>query len=373
MSITKKPENAKRKGNLVMKGLKIFFITLGASLFLVIVLFIFFFIPWIKKQAIAYVEEHSEYTLKMNSIAFIGLHDVEITGIEFRPKLALDQFYKENSTERDWIKGKGHLSLEGVDWRAFIRDKKMYADKISFNEMEIYIFRDKRKPDGPYKKKFLHSALLRNAFYTMTFPVVELVNSKIEYEEHPEEGSEAIINFTNLQGTLLNLSNDSFYTLKHPEVVLTAKGMILDSIEGRMIYKFSTVNKKDHFSFEGHTGPFPASLFNKCTIPMAGCNVKSGYVKRIDLFFHANNQSSNGTIDIDYDGLEVDFHKKNTAFMKFFIREDDRKRNGKERKAGEIDCTRDTGSSVFNYWWASIKSGLLSSITIKLPFQKKKK
>jgi hypothetical protein len=373
MPITKQLQKSnKQHKSSKKKGLKIFFVASGALILLGFVLF-WLLITWAKIKAISYVEKHSEYTLRINSIVFTGVHDLEITGIEFFPKLGPDQFYKVNPVERDMISAKGQLSIEGIDWETLLKEKKIYADRVCFKDADLNVYRDKRMPDGPYKYKPMHSAILRDASFSFTFPLVEVVNSRIEYDEHPEHGSKWEIVFSKLHGILYNLSTDSSYILKHPEVILKGTGLIMEDIEGKMLYKFSTFNTKDQFTFEGHTGPFPATLFNKCITPAANVKVKTGYVKKVDLFFHANDHFSTGTFDMDYNGLEIDFLGKNTAFMRRFIREDDRKRNGKEKKAGEINCIRDRGTSVFNYWWLSIRSGLLSSIvTIKLPPPKKK-
>lgn len=339
---------------------------------LILLIFFFVFIPWVKKKAITYVEEHSEYTLRINSIIFTGLYGLEITGLEIRPKLERDQFYKTIPIERDWISAKGQLSIEGINWKKLYQEKKIYANKVCLKEGDLYVFRDKRMRNGPYKYKPLHSTLLREASFLITVPMVEVINSRIEYEEHPLNGSPGKVVFSKLYGSLYNLSTDSAYITNHPVVILNGRGMILDSIKANMQYKFYVL--KDTYTFEGHTGSFSATVFNKCIVPMAKAKVESGYVKRIDLFFQADNHQSTGTFDMDFSGLEIDFLDKKNSIIEWFVNKDDRKRNGKEKKAGEIDCVRDKGASVFNYWWGSIKSGMFSSIIkIKFPRKEKKK
>jgi hypothetical protein len=359
------------------KGLKIFFLLFGTLLLVVGISMALFFIPWVKEKAIRYVEQNSEYKLKINSIVFTGFHSMEITGIELRPKLDIKQFYQANHTERDWIKIKAHISIEGINWKMLLRQKRLYADKICLTEADLFVYRDKKMPDAPYKYKPLHSYILRHAHFPMTIPVIQIVKARIEYEENPDNGSAAKIVFSHLYGTLYHLSTDSAYILQEPLVILDGKGMILDSIEATMQYKFST--QKDHFTFEGHTGSFSTTLFNKCITPMTGAEIKSGHVERVNLFFYADDSAATGTLDMDYHDLKVTILSKHgkkspvkTILSHLFLNKDDRKRNGEEEDAGIIHATRRKDRSVFNYWWAAIKSGLVSSV-VKVSLPKKHK
>jgi hypothetical protein len=327
------------------------------------------------------VENNSEYKLKISSIAITGFHSLEITGIELRPKLDIKQFYQANPVERDWMTLKTHLIIKGINWRMLFWHEKMYAEHIYIIETDLYVFHDKKMPDAPYKYQPLHSYLLRHASFSMTFPIVQIVKARIEYEENPDKGLPVKIVFGKLYGTLCHLSSDPAYILQEPEVILEGKGMIMDSIEATMRYKFSTQNKKDRFTFEGHTGPFSTTLFNKCITPVISAEIKSGHVERVNLFFHANDSIAIGTLNLDYDHLKVTIFSKRgrkslvkTFLSHVLLSKDDRKRNGEEQDAGIINASRDSGKSVFNYWWLAIKSGLTSSIVkISIPEKNKKK
>jgi hypothetical protein len=359
------------------RGLKIFFIILGTFILLVSISVYLFFIPWIKEKAIRYVENNSEYKLKINSIVFTGFHSLEITGMELRPKLDVKQFYLVDHIERDWIKIKAHISVEGINWKMLLWHKKMYADKICLKDAKLFVYRDKRMPDAPYKYKPLHSYILRHASVSITFPLVQIEKARIEYEENPESGPPTKIVFSKLYGTLHHLSTDSDYILHEPLVILDGKGMVLDSIEATMQYKFSTL--KDRFTFEGHTGSFSTTLFNEYITPITGAKIKSGHVERVNLFFHADDSIATGTLDMDFNDLKVDIMSKHgkkspikTFLSHIFLNKDDIKRNGEEEDAGIIHSLRKKDRSVFSYWWTAIKSGLVSSVVKKSILKKKK-
>ena len=358
------------------KKLKIFFIILGTSLLLVFLSLFLFLNSWVKEKIISNVEAHSEYKLKINTIAFIGLHGLEISGIELQPKLDSSQFFHEG-LERDWIVIKATVSAEGIDWKALLWHKKFYAEKMTIRRANLYVYRDKQMPDAPYEYKPLHSKLLRDASTSVTIPLIKIVKSRIAYEEKSDMGVRTKVVFSKLYGTIRHLSTDSSYIANQPEVIVDGKGIIADSIDANMKYKFNTLNKRDSYHFEGHTGPFSASLFNKYLIPLSGAEISSGHVSRINLFFYADNNMATGKLDIDYDNLRLHLLTKGKRALKLIlnalIKNDDKKANGKEKEMGEINCTRDKGKSVFNYWWRAIKSGLRDSVVKRMPAKKKKK
>jgi hypothetical protein len=361
--------------NLKNKKLKIFFTILGALLLLFLLSLFLFLNSWVKEKIILSVEKQSEYKLNIGTITFIGLHGLEITGIELHPKLDSSQFFHE-SFEQDWIVIKGTVSAEGIDWKALLWHKKFYAEKMTIRRADLYVYRDKKMPDAPYKYKPLFSKLLRDASASVTIPLIKIVKSHIVYEEKSDNGVRSRIAFSKLYGTICHLSTDSAYIHGHPEVIVEGKGIIADSIEANMKYKFNTLNKRDSYHFEGHTGAFSASLLNKYIIPLSGAQISSGHVSRINLFFDADDNMATGKFNIDYDDLRLHLLTKKKRILKLIlnalIRNDDKKANGKEKDMGEISCTRDKGKSIFNYWWHAIKSGLIDSV-VKIPVSEKKK
>src|SRR6187402_2784411 len=103
------------------KGFKIFLIIIGV-LAIVSTAVALFFVPYVKSKIISYVEENTEYQLKINTIVFLSPYDLEINGVELRPKLDVKEFYKTNKIERDWISVKSNVSIQGVDWMLYFKE-----------------------------------------------------------------------------------------------------------------------------------------------------------------------------------------------------------------------------------------------------------
>ena len=357
--------------------LKIFFAILAITLLVLTLFTAFFLTTWVKGKIITLVEKHSEYKIKIKSVTFKGLHDIEIAGIEIYPKQSKAEFYRPGNFEKEWIEVKAKLVAKGVDWKSLMLKNKMYAEKVYITEGNLFVYRDKRMPDGPHKYRPLHSYILRNASFSLTLPYIELEYAKIKYEEKSETGVNSKIEFKKLKGNAYHLSTDHFYLEKHPEFTLIAKGTVGDSISANLKYKFNTLNKNDNFTFEGQTGPFSASLLNDYITPITSAKINSGHVSKITMNFFATNDHADGTLNIDYNNLKVDFLSKNKKnrdlrlIIRMLLNKTDRKRNGKEREEGKINCTRDKEASVFNYWWLAIRSGLISSV-VKINIVKRK-
>ncbi len=365
------------------KVFTIFCLLFGISLLVITVSVYFFLIPWAKAKVIAYVEEHTEYRLRINSITLTGFHRLEITGIEIRPKLDIKEFNKKISLKRDWISLKAeNVSLVGIHWTALLWHEKACIDTIQLLEADLYVLRDKRMMDPPLKIKPLPGHYLRNTPFSFTFPIVKLMKGNITYHEIEEEGVSFQVVFSKLYASLYHLSSDSSYRAAQPEVVLDGIGWIMDSIEANMQYKFYPLDKNDRFTYEGHTGPFSANLLNTIIKPLRrNYLVKSGAVESVSLFFQGNNFQANGEMDMEYKDLKLNLLSKKrsnriaffkTQVGKLLIRKNKINEVGKIRETSPIACERDQDKSIYCFWWKAIRSGIVSTI-IKIPISPKKK
>ncbi|MES2691033.1 MAG: hypothetical protein V4658_11560, partial [Bacteroidota bacterium] len=329
---------------------------------------------FVKKKLVGYVEQHTDYTLKIDAID-LGWNEVVIHGIEFKPKRNKEAFFKQKGFETDWVRGKLQIiKIKGINWKNVIQGRHYKINYIDIDQADIYVYRDKRMPDV-FKYKPLLSSLLREAKVRFTVPEIKLTRSNVVYEEVQKKTGEPVkISFNQLNAVISHVSSDNIYLDKNPVMTIAADAMILDSIKTHVDYSANTRNKTDEFMVKGRVHSFSATQLNRCIEPAAKARIVSGYINQIDFSFTGNNNSSKGVLNMDYHDLklkvdeEVKQNKVKTLLANFFVKNDDHKKRG-ETNTGEIDFTRRKDRFIFNYWWNSFKSGIVSSV-LKKPAQK---
>lgn len=338
----------------------------------------------VKSKLIDYIEENSANQLQIESIAFTGLFSIELSAIDLKPKLEKEAFNKLNGYESDWIHfNSKSIQIYGIRWRDLLFDNKVFADHIVLDYPNVYVYRDKRVEDAPFKYIPLPSQVLRNATFSITIPLVEIKQGHISYEEHPKDkDSSSTITFDHLYGSAYHISTDSLYMTRHPEIILDGKGSILDSINAEIRYTSNVWNKNDLFRFEATVGAFSASHLNQVILPLTGTSFEQGHINKTTFFFEANDDVANGEMVMDYENLELSVHADKTGIKTFianiFIKENDRKsrtkaeQNEEIHQTGEIHFERRKDRFIFNYWWGAIKSGLIPIITHIEEIPKKK-
>lgn len=338
-----------------------------------------FVLPGImKNKLIAYVETNTDNHLEIESIAFTGFNSIVINSIELRPKLTKEAFNEKKGYQSDWIHFKSpHIHMQGIDWLTLLSDKKIQLERIQLEEPTIYVYRDKRLADAPYKYKPLPSSIIRSTDFSLTIPLFELKKGTIAYEEHPEDkDSSAVLTFERLYASAYHISTDSSYLKEHPVMTIDGKGSILGSIEAEIKYTSNVLDKNDAFNVDAKVQAFAATHLNQCLPPLAGVAIKSGNVKKALIHFSADDNVADGKMEMYYENLAMEVLSKSSGeeseiksflaniLIKDEIKDPETFQEGD--KTGVIHFERRKDRFIFNYWWNAIKSGVVSIVT---PFE----
>lgn len=354
------------------------FIKVTAIVLLVVaacVVGVFLLLPvMIKKELVSYIEQHSDHKLDIGDIG-LGWNDIAFYDVELNPRLQKDAFFKKKGIETDWIRARFPIiRIKGINWREILKGKHYKINYMVIDQADIYVYRDKRMPDV-FRYRPLPSSLLREAKARFTIPVINLNNCSVVYEEVQAQTNESLtVSFGQLNAVISHLSSDNIYMDQNPFMTIAADALILDSIKAQINYQANTKNKTDEFTLKGHVHSFSATQLNRCIEPAAKTRIISGQVRRIDFSFTGNDTKAKGYLNIDYRDLKLKVHEEvqqnkiKTLLANFFVKNNDRKEKD-QVYTGEIDFTRRKDRFIFNYWWNSFKSGIVSSV-LKRPAQK---
>jgi hypothetical protein len=104
----------------------------------------------------------------------------------------------------------------------------------------------------------------------------------------------------------------------------------------------------------------------------AGVAIEEGTLKKLSFNFQYDEETSNGELIFEYDGLKVslidraDQSKKGfqTFLTNTFILHKKNIKGSNSFRKGDISFERNKKRSLFNYWWKSLSSGLKSTAVL---------
>ncbi len=345
-------------------------------LLLVATLLAYRFFPYfIKNKLCGLVKDKTDFILQIGAISWDGWNGMILEEVLLIPKNDKETYEKNGEYESDWVRiGIRKISFHGIQWRSFISQKKLEIKHALFVKPELRAYRDKRKPNGPFKFQALPSRLLREVDFQVTIPWIEIREGEIKYEEIPEKGSPTLrARFTELNGVVHHLSSDAIYYHAHPNVHVEATGKVFGSIPAHIRYVAETRNEKDAFTLEGSLHSFDATVFNQYLVPEASLEIKEGVIDSVWFKWDANNEVAQGDLHLLYHGLKIKANHQNkpkkfvalkSLLSKLFVKRENLP-NEKEN-TGEVHFHRIKNRSIFNYVWNAFKTGFASAI-LRLP------
>lgn len=312
-----------------------------------------------------------------------GLYRFEIGSIRVdseKEKLRLDTFYliplhskyrfariagKQTDRINVFIQT---FDVEGLQYKA-LADSSIVVKKIAITGGEVLAFRDKRRPFRETKKKPLPMELLQSISMPIEIDTIIIDNTKITYEEFPEEGFESgKVIFQDLQAILSNISNRTYYN-KPKHATLKASTKLMG--KGKLEASFELPIGGGNYRATGRLNGLALSYLNPMLENLAFISVESGRLNEMTFNFDYNDKISNGTLTINYRDLKIRGLKKQakeekndlkSLVINTIIKTDKDSKTPIEKRTGTISFERDQQRQIFNFWWKSLLSGVKSSV-----------
>lgn len=297
---------------------------------------------------------------------------LEIHGLTIKSPYPKRRYGEVNKYHTDWILAKiNKIKLENFDYNQFIQYDRFHATNIAIDTAEVRVYRDKRLPDPPYKYKALLSTLFAKLDADIKIDTLHLRKVDITYREQtkfsPDPGK---ISFKSLYATGYQLTNDSSLLAQNPYFIVDARADVMGKakIDAHMV--FNLENENDLFTFSADVESFAAPLLNPVFEGVLPAKISAGQVKKIALQFSATDERARGTVDFEYKDLEFELfddpdHKIKSIITTQIAKTALRSKNVKEEnnyEQGEIYFERRKDKFIFNYWWNSLKSGLIDAL-----------
>ena len=302
---------------------------------------------------------------------------VSIDQLRFNNKLSKSDYINQFKYETDWIQLKeGNATLEEMDFQSFFRRGDVKARKLQINDMDIEVFRDKRKPENLARRPSMIHEIFRNLPLQLDFEEVELNNGYVSYEERPDNEAprSGKLFFDEINATILGATNFPESLETSDEMKLNASGRLIGEGKIDLEVTYFLNDSTGKFLMKGTIGNMDLAKLNTMIEPATKVSLKQG--KMNGLFFNiaANDLEGTGEVIIKYEDLEIeildgDFGYDQNIFQRIgsflanrlIIKSQNPDKD--ELKKGEVYYLRDQHKFIFNYWWKLILSGLKSTLT----------
>ncbi len=323
----------------------------------------------------------SLYRLRIPSIKIRTHHkEIELDSLQFKARIPVRDFYKRVKVAKDYydvlIK---KIFLSDIDWWASMSDESLLISKVRMEDGAVSIVKDRTYPMDTESKlgKYPHQLLMKSSLQ-LGIDTIQLRRINLSYREvNPKTGKPGTVLFSNLRGTVQNLTNIPEKIRQDGFCRMDASTLFMNKGTLRAAFKFDLRNAaRGNFEVKVNLGPMNGADLNAITIPLGLLQINRADIKSLEASIKGNNSSASGTVKFLYNDLNVTALKesgdtvKKRGLLSFiantFVLKKDNPKPGKEVRMEPAFFQRDTHKSFFNLTWKTIFTGVGKTIGYKV-------
>ena len=276
------------------------------------------------------------------------------------------------------------LQLNKIDYELLNRERRISASSLILSRANLSIFLNRQIPDSIRNKgmNFPQIALQRFNLNT-TVDSVLLHNSRVDYSEYnPSSLRKGKVTFSQINGTITNLTNDSINLIKNKYSDLKLTSLLMDRGRLDATMKFNLNDPGGVFEYAGRLGNIDAGLLNSAIRPLSLIEIKSGFIDKMIVKGTGSLKGVRGKLTCYYKDLKiallemsgktVRLKRKGIAsiFANILIIKDDNPSPGAPVRTSNFLFNRPQHSSFFNMIWKGFAEALLETIGFDSATQK---
>ncbi len=333
----------------------------------------------IDSRKVNFMSADGMYDLNMAAVkASAKTGELSVTDFKVIPKYPEIEFSRRLGKQGDrynFVFAK--IAANGIDFKSLESTGKLKVSGLSLEDAELRIFNNKTLPPGGgiATKNFPHLALKR-----LDLPVVVdsllLKNLAVYYKElNPDSGKPGTVFFTQLYGSITNISNDSAQWKADPWAKSAFKTNFMGKVPLNVSIDFLLPDKDGAFHYSGTLGGSDARLFNQLLEPLALARVESGKIQKLTFSVKANRFGSTANVQMLYSDLKVNLLKKDGAVLKkkgflsflantFVVKNSNPRKDGEAPLRANVIYEHAQDRSFFNLMWKSIFTGIKDNLGI---------
>lgn len=339
----------------------------------------FYYTKDIGFQLIGYQSKDKMYVTKVDTVSGSTAEKIlQIKGLKMIPQypdLAFSRMYKYGHDRYD-LNFK-QILFSGVDFQSLDADDRLHAASLQVGPATTGIFLNREMPGPPNLdkgKNFPHLAL-RKIPIPVLIDTIKLKNVDVAYTEYnPISQQRGTIYFQNLNGNILNVTNDSLQLLKNNHAVAQVNAMVMKKARIDIKIDFNLTDDQGGFHYSGKIGGLNMVDLNPVSKPLGLIEIESGKMQKTEFDIKANRAGSSGTVNFYYTDLKVKILKegedgeapKKKGFLSFLANNlliiDSNPEKDKAPRTANINFKRSPGASFFNLLWKGVFVGMRESV-----------
>jgi len=306
------------------------------------------------------------YTIQLSSFD-VAPENIDFKQFNLNPKYSRSEFVKMIPMENDLFDiSANRIQLLGLKWNYDNDQPDIRIRNLKLNQADANIFRSKIPKDNP-KEKLLYSKLLRNLKFPLLVDNLDLINSRLVYEEDkPDTNGPGKVIFTNFNMNVRNI-NSNKKKGADTKVPIAINCKFMDASPMKVNWNFDTANLQDQFTISGYINNLPANDINPFIKPYMNITA-TGLITSLNFDFKGNNDVMNGKFRIAHKDLKVNVLDKDTKEKKKFLSAVAnlvvKKDSKKFPESVDIQVERSKDRSFFNFYWKGIEDGLKKSLLV---------
>jgi hypothetical protein len=313
------------------------------------------------------------YSISISGIGF-NVDDTTLTLDQFRliPKYSKEEYNQQIQYNNDWFSIETEkVVLNGLSLSEIEKSESIDLNSVVIYKPDIKIYRDKRLPDAPFKKKKLITGMVKSIPLNIDIDTLKVLDGKLVYEEILDlTDKPGKIFFDPLFLTAYNVTNDSSFIAQNAHLQIDLKGRIMGKSDLKAKLDFHLDRNDEYFTAKGNLKAISGTAFNAMIESLLLVEIQSGDVHSAAFDFSANDDISNGSLDLIYENLKVNVlkHKqpdrRSTAWTWIangFVDKNNLPDHPKYR-TGIIRFERRKDKAIVNFLWNSVKTGIISTV-----------
>lgn len=297
-----------------------------------------------------------------------------IRDFQVKPKYSQQAWASMQDVQKQWFAlALGSVSLRKINIEHFVNSGELKVGRIRIREPNIALYKDKSKPEPPFKKKFLPASAISSIPIKLHVDSIQIINGYIAIQETSKlTGLDSHISFYNLDGVLTNFTNLPSTERQSAIMELNASTMMYQKAPINLNMKFDLDSPIDQFTARGQVGSVDMKTFNPVLEPMMAVKVLDGKLSKVAFEFKAMDTLSTGTLDMTYNNAKIEVfnpenieEKNKKGFLSFAANTIIKTNNDPSKTGytqGVIHTERVLNKDVWPYLWHSVQSGIISTL-----------
>lgn len=304
-------------------------------------------------------------TIEKTDITLEG--DLTLHNVVFRDTMPKSRHIRYIEHQTDWILSRADaVHIYGFNIWKYLNEDSFVIDSVIIDKPDINVYRDKRVPRGPFKKKHLPVSMLRMIGRELSVDRLGIENGSVAYTERIAEKTEGTVWFSDLTAEALHITNDPALPARDPLMELSAHANLMGNIRTNIWLSFDMSSPGDHFNVHARLESYAIETLDSILIPLEAIDIENGRADTMAITMQGNDDTISGSLTGHYSDLKMKMlskdEKRDKSLIKTWIAnamiyKSNQPGDNNYRK-GEIGFKRMKNRSIFHFLWNGMKSGI---------------